>query len=195
MNDSMIAYAVLDASSQCTDVLEFGQSVTNSNYIQLSEYDDTYLGREYDKTALAWKPVPQVTEKPCINVPDISVVGISTSPSSQCKKIGEIWWLDKATGFRATGMPVIPDAIKPLFANETAFVLMAEKVIDGDTPQGDVRFKATLKDDGFTLQSTAGFAESGNYIIRAKRLNEGLNRIKAPFKVDFKTIEFDVLQG
>ena len=195
MNDSMIAYAVLDASSQCTDVLEFGQSVTNSNYIQLSEYDDTYLGREYDKTALAWKPVPQVTEKPCINVPDISVVGISTSPSSQCKKIGEIWWLDKATGFRATGTPVIPDAIKSLFASATPFVLMAEKVIDGTNIQGDIRFEATIGVAEFKLESAAGFAESGNYVIRARRLNEGLERIGAPFRVDFETIEFDVLQG
>jgi len=126
---------------------------------------------------------------PCIKVGDIQVTG------PECEKAGDIWWINKETAFTVLGTPEIPESIKSSFTAPTPFVLMAELVIDGSDTQKDVRFKATLEEGKFKLISASGFKESGNYIIRAERLNEGLERIEAPFRVEFETIEFDVLQG
>jgi len=166
--------------------------LSKDNVIEITEeqyVNNEVLGKRYNTASLLWEDVVLDDNCQYIKVENIDIAGLT------CNKVGNIWWLDKGTAFTIVGTPTVPDALQTEFVEAKPFVLMAEQVIDGSKTQKDVRFKATLKHDEFKLESVSGYAESGNYIIRAARLNEGLERIEAPFRVEFDTIEFDVLQG
>lgn len=102
-----------------------------------------------------------------------------TSPNAQL--IGNIWWLPKDEPFTITanaeGLP------------DSSLMVMVERVINATQPVDDIRFVANIKDGIVSMQGK--FEQSGNYIITAERLNAGLERINAPFRLDFETMEFD----
>ncbi|MBE0367636.1 hypothetical protein [Pseudoalteromonas aurantia] len=105
----------------------------------------------------------------------------TTITSPNAKLIGNIWWLPKDEPFtitaNATGLP------------DGGLMVMVERVINATQPVDDIRFVANIKDGIVTMQGK--FEQSGNYIITAKRLNAGLERIEAPFRLAFDTLEFD----
>ncbi|MBQ4844939.1 hypothetical protein [Pseudoalteromonas sp. MMG005] len=102
-----------------------------------------------------------------------------TSPNAQL--IGNIWWLPKDEPFTITANAEgLPDG---------GLMVMVERVINATQPVDDIRFVANIKEGIVTMQGK--FEQSGNYIITAKRLNAGLERIEAPFRLAFDTLEFD----
>jgi hypothetical protein len=105
----------------------------------------------------------------------------TTVTSSNAKKIGAIWWLPKDEPFTITanaeGLP------------DSELMVMVERVINATQPVDDIRFVATIQNGQITMQGK--FEQSGNYIITAERLNTGLERIGAPFRLAFETLEFD----
>ncbi|MBQ4864475.1 hypothetical protein J8L98_22545 [Pseudoalteromonas sp. MMG013] len=105
----------------------------------------------------------------------------TTVTSPNAKLIGNIWWLPKDESFtitaNATGLP------------DGGLMVMVERVINATQPVDDIRFVANIKDGIVTMQGK--FEQSGNYIITAKRLNAGLERIEAPFRLAFEPLEFD----
>ena len=102
-----------------------------------------------------------------------------TSPSAE--KIGNIWWLPKDEPFTITANAEdLPDG---------GLMVMVERVINATQPVDDIRFVATIQNGQIIMQGK--FEQSGNYIITAARLNAGLERINAPFRLDFETMEFD----
>lgn len=129
-----------------------------------------------------------------IHISEIVVSGEDKHGAPTCRKAGNIWWIKKNTRLHISAVPNIPELLRAEFAEPKAFVVMAEMVLGGSKVQGDVRFEAWLKQGEFKLQSTSGFTESGNYVIRSERLNQGLERIHANFRVEFNTLEFNVIQ-
>ncbi|MDP4487259.1 hypothetical protein QDG88_04740 [Pseudoalteromonas piscicida] len=140
--------------------------------------DTAQIGQVYDggifKAPANQEPVNQIET---VKLFDVSI------DSPRAKKIGNIWWIpkgDKAViTATATGLP------------NGGLMVMVERVVNATKPIEDLRFIATIKDGVVTLPLQ--FDTSGNYLITAKRLNEGLARIEnAPFRLDFETMEFDV---
>ena len=81
----------------------------------------------------------------------------------------------------ATGDIALPDG---------DYMMMAEKVVNGSIVVDDERMKATVLNG--SLSMNVSFPNAGNYIISAKRLNEGFDRIGAGIHLSFDDIEFDV---
>ncbi|WMN59272.1 hypothetical protein NI389_13790 [Pseudoalteromonas xiamenensis] len=75
---------------------------------------------------------------------------------------------------------------------DSQLMVMIERVVDGSKAVDDVRVLAEIKDGKVTIDGV--FKVSGNYLLRASRLNEGLERIKAPFRLMFDTVEFDAYE-
>lgn len=105
----------------------------------------------------------------------------NTVTSPNAKKIGNIWWLPKDEPFTITANAEgLPDG---------GLMVMVERVINATQPVDDIRFVANIQNGQITMQGK--FEQSGNYIITAERLNAGLERIGAPFRLAFETLEFD----
>jgi hypothetical protein len=68
-------------------------------------------------------------------------------------------------------------------------MVMIEKVVRGTTPVADIRRPVTIRNGQLSLQFTP--TESGNYILSAARLNEGLRKIGKEFRLQFNDVEFD----
>ncbi|MCF2826929.1 MULTISPECIES: hypothetical protein [unclassified Pseudoalteromonas] len=124
---------------------------------------------------------PEVqNELPLITLGNIT---LQSENGENVKKIGRIWWVQKGT-------PLIVTATADGLPNG-GLMVMVERVVNASQPIEDLRFIATIKDGVVTLPLQ--FDTSGNYLITAKRLNEGLARIEnAPFRLNFETMEFDV---
>ncbi|RZG05500.1 hypothetical protein EXT48_08165 [Pseudoalteromonas sp. CO348] len=123
-----------------------------------------------------YHPVPR-DNRPTITLESIEL------ESSASRKIGDIWWVP-------LGEPITITA-QALGLPNGGLMVMVERVVNASQPIEDLRFIATIKDGVVTLPLQ--FDTSGNYLITAKRLNEGLARIEnAPFRLDFETMEFDV---
>ncbi|WP_462173827.1 hypothetical protein [Pseudoalteromonas xiamenensis] len=75
---------------------------------------------------------------------------------------------------------------------DSQLMVMVERVVDGSKAVDDIRLLADIKDGQVTMKGV--FKVSGNYLLRASRVNEGLERIGAPFRLDFKTVEFDAYE-
>ena len=106
--------------------------------------------------------------------------------------VGDIYWLNQSVGFELTADLDIPTELGEL---ATDMIIMAERVVDGFTPVDDHRFLGNINGGQLTISSQSGFGETGNYLILAARLNRGLERIGAPFRVAFDPIEFDVVRS
>ena len=94
---------------------------------------------------------------------------------------GNIYWLQNDTDAVVTGDLALPDG---------DYMIMAERVINATTVVDDVRFVASIASGVFTM--TVNFPVTGNYLLSAKRMNEGLDRIGSPVHLSFDDVEFDV---
>ena len=101
--------------------------------------------------------------------------------SSEAVLTGDIYWLQQGVLATVTATVGLPDG---------DYMLMAERVIDADTVVDDVRFKANVSSCLLTMN--VNFQVAGNYLISAKRLNEGFDRIGSPVHLSFPNVEFDI---
>lgn len=127
-------------------------------------------GFEYDGVTLREK-APDVPVLPLTNL-------VIANPA---KLVGDIYWLAKDTDAVITGELALPDG---------DYMIMAERVINATTVVDDVRFVSTVANGVFTM--TVNFPIPGNYLLSAKRMNEGLDRISSPVHLSFDDVEFDV---
>ena len=117
-----------------------------------------------------------------INVPHKPVLPLtSLAIASPATLTGDIYWLAKDTDAAVTGDLALPDG---------DYMIMAERVINATTVVDDVRFVASIASGVFTM--TVNFPVTGNYLLSAKRMNEGLDRIDSPVHLSFDDVEFDV---
>ncbi|QUI71245.1 hypothetical protein [Pseudoalteromonas sp. M8] len=158
------------------------QYFTNQHVVTIG--DATYLHCKYSgtKQIASDYDVAQLKTNNSRSLPVIGLNDIAVETTNG-KLIGQIWWVPKSEKLvltaRATGLP------------NGGLMVMVERVVNASQPIEDLRFIATIKDGVVTLPLQ--FDTSGNYLITAKRLNEGLARIEnAPFRLDFETMEFDV---
>ncbi|OHU87823.1 MULTISPECIES: hypothetical protein [Pseudoalteromonas] len=104
-----------------------------------------------------------------------------TVECGQAALVGNIWWLPKGERF------ILRANVSELA--DTQLMVMVERVINAEQPIDDIRFVAEIVDGVFTMQGC--FELSGNYLITPSRLNAGLERIGAPFRLAFSALEFD----
>lgn len=121
-----------------------------------------------------------------VNTVRLIVNGFESQP------VGDIFWLNQGDPFRIEADLSMPTGFESLNSN---MVIMAERVIDGSTVVDDERFMASIANSQLVVEGSAGFEVSGNYFISPDRLNRGLERISAPFRVSFSPIEFDVIRA
>ncbi|NOU49513.1 hypothetical protein HG263_02985 [Pseudoalteromonas sp. JBTF-M23] len=116
---------------------------------------------------------------------DVTVTG------EAARLVGDIHWVKVGTEFTLTADLQAADEEAPLpdSLNDTELMLMCERVVDGQLPVDDMRYIATIKDAKVLLSGQ--FVNSGNYTISAARVNRGLARIGADFRLEFETVEFD----
>jgi hypothetical protein len=100
---------------------------------------------------------------------------------SPANKVGDIYWLERDTDAVVTGDLALPDG---------EYMIMAERVANATNVIDDVRFVATILNGKFTM--TVHFPITGNYLLTAKRMNEGLDRIGSPVHLSFDDVEFDI---
>lgn len=127
----------------------------------------------------------EVAELAEVKLTDIILKGAAT------RQVGDIHWTKVASEFTLTakltsaekGTP-LPDDLK-----NSELMVMCERVVDGQMAVDDMRFIASIKNGKVSLQGQ--FVHSGNYIINDERINRGLARIGASFRLVFDNIEFD----
>ena len=125
----------------------------------------------------------------------IQTLNISDINITNSNKVGSIYWIEKGVAFEITAecpkstILITDDNENPILTN---MIVMAERVINGSQVVDDARFIASVGNGSLSI--TATFDVSGNYIISQKRINEGLQRIGAPWVVSIEgeSIEFDV---
>ncbi|MBD1582806.1 hypothetical protein [Pseudoalteromonas sp. S16_S37] len=143
----------------------------------MSDKSKLKIGDSYDETLAHCEESPPLSNQ---QLPTITLSNVSVG-STNARLIGKIWWVPQYEQFtitaQAEGLP------------NGGLMVMVERVINASTPVDDVRFQALIKDGQVTM--TGKFELSGNYIITANRLNAGLERIGAPFRLSFETMEFD----
>ena len=115
-----------------------------------------------------------VTDKPILDLTNLTI-------PAPAQLVGNIYWLQSDTLATITADVALPDG---------DYMIMAERVVDGDRVVDDVRFKATVTSGALTMP--VSFPVAGNYLISAKRLNEGLDRIGSPVHLGFDDVEFDI---
>ncbi|MGV2871581.1 hypothetical protein [Colwellia sp. E150_009] len=114
------------------------------------------------------------SHKPVLPLSNLSIASPATLT-------GNIYWLAKDTDAVVTGDLALPDG---------DYMIMAERVVNAKTVVDDVRFVATIASGVFTM--TVNFPIPGNYLLSAKRMNEGLDRIGSSVHLSFDDVEFDI---
>lgn len=112
--------------------------------------------------------------------PTFSTIPVTNVVVSGATKVGDIWWVSVGSTWTLTADVPLPNG---------QMMVMLERIVDGLQSVDDVRFIASIS--GGTLTIAGKFDQSGNYTISKERLNRGLERIKAPFRLDFTLVEFD----
>lgn len=110
-------------------------------------------------------------------LPEVALTNIKIN----VQLVGKIHWIQKAAAFTATADCPLPDG---------ELMVMFEQVIDSKTVVNDTRFKAVVVDGVISISGS--FDTTGNWMLTAKRVNRGLDRIGAQFHLSFDPIEFDV---
>lgn len=110
---------------------------------------------------------------PIIEISNVSVVGAGKSASG-------IWWVPVGQRWELVGDVSLPDG---------EFMIMIERVVDAVTSVGDDRLIASILDGRLSLPGR--FDISGNYVLDMDRINRGLERTSAPFRLYFEKVEFD----
>lgn len=122
-----------------------------------------------------------VIEKPKVALTDVVVI------AAGAVKQGEIWWIPKSTVFTLTANVALPNS---------KMMVMIEQVVRDESgvyqTVNDMRVIADIANQIVTIKGQ--FEKSGNYRIKAERLNMGLDEINAPFNLTFDLIEFDAYE-
>lgn len=95
---------------------------------------------------------------------------------------GDIYWVDVGHIVTIEADVALPDG---------EMNVMFDRVVTGDNVIADLRRTIFIRNGRLSLRVT--FKQSGNYVLSAERLNEGLSKINAPFRVAFKRLEFDAV--
>lgn len=95
---------------------------------------------------------------------------------------GNIYWVDVGHIVTIEADVALPDI---------EMNVMFDKVVRGGVVTADLRRTIFIRNGRLSLRVT--FKQSGNYVLSAERLNEGLAGINAPFRVAFKRLEFDAV--
>lgn len=95
-----------------------------------------------------------------------------------------IWNVKTNTVLELTATTMLPSG---------EFTAIIQKVVNKE-PINDIRYDATIVagDVESTLSLPLYFEESGNYVITAERLNQGLAEINKPFRVAFPKVDINV---
>lgn len=95
-----------------------------------------------------------------------------------------IWNVKTKTVLELTAVTMLPSG---------EFTAIIQKVVNKE-PVDDIRYDATITvgDIESTLSLPLYFEESGNYVITAERLNQGLAEINKPFRVAFPKVDINV---
>ena len=173
----------LDKLISYTDYIEEEEYVTGATGEKLLDEDGNYVIKvtrtpveKYKLRGYVSKPEPA---KPFLSLSTINVT------ATTAKEVGNIIWIEENDPFTLTSTcEGLPDG---------QIMMMIEKVIDGNQPQDDIRLIVDVKDSNITVKGR--FTSTGNYIITQERMNRGLERINAPFRLSFDKIEFDVYQS
>jgi hypothetical protein len=112
--------------------------------------------------------------------PSVATIPVTNVVVSGANKVGDIWWVQVGSTWTLTADVTLPNG---------QMMVMLERIVDGLQPVDDVRFIASITSGKLTISGK--FDQSGNYTISKERLNRGLERIKAPFRLDFALVEFD----
>ena len=110
--------------------------------------------------------------------PVFDIASISLSPGTQGST--GIWNIKTETVVTLTASTVIQNG---------TFTAIVNRVVKGNEIE-DIRFDAVIVDGVVNLPLY--FKDSGNYYIKAERLNEGLAEIQEPFRVNFPTVDINV---
>lgn len=110
--------------------------------------------------------------------PIFDIESISLSPGNQGGT--GIWNIKTETVVTLTASTVIQNG---------TFTAIVNRVVKGNEIE-DIRFDAVIVDGVVNLPLY--FKDSGNYYIKAERLNEGLAEIQEPFRVNFPTVDINV---
>jgi hypothetical protein len=160
-------------------VSDFSKPVDDPQLISIDSYDVSLIGKKWDGEKFV-DVLPsdgdggeQPSGYPVFNVGNVDVV--------PARKVGDIWWVSNKANFEIKGNIPLPDG---------EVMVMMERVVDGMQRVDDVRLIATITDGNISIKGR--IEGTGNYVLEASRLNRGLERINAPYRLSFETIEFDV---
>ncbi|BBN81945.1 hypothetical protein PA25_19300 [Pseudoalteromonas sp. A25] len=172
----MYNYAHLDENNVVIGLYQFDEELDVEHYI-LS--DNAQLGDVYNEQSQTFSQ-PIIDEEPVPSYPVISLQNVNiTSPHAHL--VGKIWWVPKLESFTLTA--------NAEGLEDTQIMIMVERVINATQPVDDIRFVAKVENGALSM--IGNFEQSGNYFITAERLNAGLERIDAPFRLSFEPMEFD----
>lgn len=110
--------------------------------------------------------------------PTFNIQNIALSPGSQGGT--GIWNVKTGTVISLSATTEIANG---------SFTAIVSRVVKGNEIE-DIRFEAQITDGVINLPLY--FMDSGNYYIKAERLNVGLAEIQMPFRVDFPTVDINV---
>ena len=122
-------------------------------------------------------------------LPIITLSNVDVTSSQTITDYHGIIMLKQAQDFVLTADLSDPDSA---LTQPSALNAIFEKVVKQTQVVGDERFIANIENDVITITAPNGFEQTGNYMLTAERLNEGLTYLNLPFRVAFDTVEFDV---
>lgn len=137
-----------------------------------------YDATAYDTTPYGVLYKSQTTSKQVLHLTDILITGddVFNLGDTIAIPVGGIFQINATTN--------LPDG---------QYILIAERVTDGQTVQGDSRLKAIVS-KGVAI-CRGKFNLSGNYVLRAARQNEGLKARGVGFEVEFTTVDIDAYEN
>lgn len=112
--------------------------------------------------------------------PTFPVTNIATAGNT-LRPVGKMQWVERGNKITVTADVDLPDC---------EMMSIIDQVINSKVVVDEVRRPVTIHDGKLTLEFTP--EASRVHVISAERLNEGLADIKAPFRLAFSKLEFDV---
>lgn len=127
---------------------------------------------------VAYRPRAAAAERALFSLTAITITG------DDVFHLGQVVNIPVGGVFQINATTALPDG---------QYMLIAERMTDGNTVQGDSRLKAVVSNGMATCRGK--FNLSGNYVLRAARQNEGLTARGFSFEVEFATIDIDAYEN
>tara|TARA_Y100000034_G_scaffold122881_1_gene168900 strand:+ start:3102 stop:3650 length:549 start_codon:yes stop_codon:yes gene_type:complete len=163
----------VDGIRHVVAVSDLSEPVSDPHLIEIGDFNDVKLGYIYQDGI--FNP-PEIHDSP-VPLPVLQVTNVNVSSGML---VGSIHWVPIGAVWVLTANVALPDS---------QMMIMVERIVDASTPVDDVRFIANISEGILTINGV--FEKSGNYVISAERLNRGLSRIGALFRLEFESVEFD----